>query len=235
MKPVKAVFFDLYETLVTEFADGKRLSNRKTDYAALLGLPNEAFKREWAARQQRRMTGHFPDYYAVIADIARERGLDVDPANVERLYRDRCAEKELPFRRVRPDIPAMLGRLREEGMKLGLISNCTEEEVRGWSGSPLAALFDDALFSYEIGMAKPDRAIYLLGCERLSVLPEESIFVGDGGSGELEGARAAGMRPLHAFWYNTYVQSDAKKIGRPEELVRELTGKAQDGDRSDEN
>ncbi|MCQ6562968.1 HAD family hydrolase [Paenibacillus mendelii] len=219
---VKAVFFDLFETLMTEFVNGKRLSNRSYDYEALLGLPNAEFKKEWGARQQQRMSGLLPDYKAVIRDILNARYLPYNEAAVNQLYEDRLREKQLPFQTIGPEIKELLDDLKKRSMKLALISNCTEEEVKYWEDSGLAAYFDTTIFSYEVGVAKPDKRIYELACSRLDVLPSECVFVGDGGSNELEGAENAGLTPYHAFWFNKYVESKFKKLHHPHELIREL-------------
>lgn len=52
--------------------------------------------------------------------------------------------------------------------------------------------------------------------------PGQSIFVGDGGSKELDGASKAGLLPFHAFWFNTYIESSYKKLLNPEQLLDEL-------------
>jgi len=52
------------------------------------------------------------------------------------------------------------------------------------------------VFSCEVGLAKPDPAIYHLAAARLGVEPAECLFVGDGGSDELSGAGAAAMTPV---------------------------------------
>jgi putative hydrolase of the HAD superfamily len=88
-------------------------------------------------------------------------------------------------------------------IKLGLISNCAPEEVVGWPQSPLADLFDDIIFSFEVKYAKPNPEIYLTACENLMVSPKDSIFIGDGGSNELQGAADVGMNPYHATWFQT--------------------------------
>ncbi|MBD2871146.1 HAD family hydrolase [Paenibacillus arenilitoris] len=218
MKP-KAVLFDLFETLVTEFRDGRRMTERKTDYMALIGLSNEEFKREWGSRAARRMTGELADYRAVLAEMLASRGLPNPKDTVERLYEARIQEKTLPFRDIHPAITELLGSLREQRIRIGLISNCTEEEVRFLHQSELAPYFDDIVLSYEVGLAKPDREIYRLGCRRLAIEPEEAVFVGDGGSRELEGAREAGIRALHACWFNAHIPSGFEKLHAPSELL----------------
>lgn len=49
------------------------------------------------------------------------------------------------------------------------------------------------VFSCNVGLLKPDRQIYELAMEHLNVSPEQCLFVGDGGSNELCGAKSAGM------------------------------------------
>jgi putative hydrolase of the HAD superfamily len=218
----RAVFFDLFETLITEFADGKRISDRSYDYMGLLGLGAQDFKQEWSSRQKKRMTGEFANYFEVVRDIMASRGMPYTAAAVEYLYRERVKEKQGPFLRIRPDIIEMLQWLRDRRIKIGLISNCTEEEVAYWLVSNLAPYFDSVIFSYEVGVAKPDLPIYQLACERLAVAPEEAIFVGDGGSRELEGAYRAGMMPYHAVWFNTYVESDYRKVKLPLDVIKEI-------------
>jgi len=78
-------------------------------------------------------------------------------------------------------------------VSLGLISNADVMEVAAWPASPLAGLFDVEVFSCMAGCAKPERTIYDRCLRALGVSPAESLFVGDGGSDELVGAREAGM------------------------------------------
>jgi putative hydrolase of the HAD superfamily len=58
---------------------------------------------------------------------------------------------------------------------------------------PVAPLLDACVFSVEVGMCKPDPAIYAEACRRLGVRPQECLHVGDGGSHELTGADEVGM------------------------------------------
>lgn len=222
MKP-KAILFDLFETLITEFSDNKRISKRSYDYSALLGLSNEDFKQEWGSRQKKRMTGEYLNYHAVLEDILSNRNLPYKQAIIDMLYEERAGEKLLPLQVIRADILELLTALRARQIKIGLISNCTEEEVRYWGKSELSTYFDDVIFSYEVGLAKPDKQIYLLSCERLGVALEEAVFVGDGGSSELEGAAETDITPYQAFWFNTYIQTNFPKLYQPLDLLQVIT------------
>jgi putative hydrolase of the HAD superfamily len=53
-------------------------------------------------------------------------------------------------------------------------------------------MFDDMLFSAEVGLAKPDRRIYELALDRLQARPAEAIFIDDVQE-NVEAAQAIGM------------------------------------------
>ncbi|MFI6240223.1 HAD family hydrolase [Micromonospora sp. NPDC050795] len=96
----------------------------------------------------------------------------------------------------------MLDVLRDGGHPLALISNATSETAEAWPQSSLARRLDVAVFSCEVGLAKPDPAIYRIAAERLGVAPSECVFVGDGADGELAGAAAVGMTVLRTTEHN---------------------------------
>jgi len=219
---VEAVFFDLFETLITEFANGIRISNRNYNYSELLGMTNDEFKIEWNNRQAMRMNGQYGSHREVIQDIVFSRKLDVRKEAIDYLVQERINEKKIPFDRIYDGILDMLRSIKNRNIKIGLISNCSEEEVRAWSDSVLADFFDDRIFSYEVNCSKPDRRIYDLACERLKVRSAASIFVGDGGSNELAGASQAGLKVYHAKWFNAYIKSEYTELNDPGELLKEL-------------
>lgn len=90
----------------------------------------------------------------------------------------------------------VLGRLRARGLKLGVLSVCSEDVPARFPESDLAGLFDAEVFSSECGMMKPEREIYLLATRSLGVEPSECLFVGDGANDELAGAARAGLEPV---------------------------------------
>jgi putative hydrolase of the HAD superfamily len=89
-----------------------------------------------------------------------------------------------------------LRKIRASGIKLGIISNADVIDIKYWNDSPLSELFDLALFSCDVGMVKPEAEIYQFAMKKLNVKPEESIFIGDGGSNELYGAQNVGMKTI---------------------------------------
>jgi putative hydrolase of the HAD superfamily len=86
--------------------------------------------------------------------------------------------------------------LRERGLKIGLITVCSEDVPLLWDETPFHGLFDAEVFSATCGLRKPDPRIYRLALDGLGVEPEEAVFVGDGANDELAGAERMGMRAI---------------------------------------
>ncbi|WP_443216991.1 HAD-IA family hydrolase [Saccharothrix sp. ALI-22-I] len=82
---------------------------------------------------------------------------------------------------------------RDQGILTAVLSNADGL----WSPpSEWAGLFDVVITSGEVGMAKPDRRIYLLAAERLGLPARECVFVDDLAV-NVRGAAAAGMVGVH--------------------------------------
>ncbi|MCK9859510.1 HAD-IA family hydrolase [Paenibacillus sp. ATY16] len=198
---VQAVFFDLFETLITEFENGVRKAPRSNHFVGQLGVDTHLFEQEWKKRQERRMNGTFPDFPSVLRDILSTLGHEAAEEIIDNIHNERIASKSVPFNQIEPAILDMLEQLRSSGIKRCLISNCAPEEVSSWETSELAAYFDDAIFSYAVNTAKPEPRIYQLACERIGVPPSAALFIGDGGSDELSGASSSGLQAYHATWF----------------------------------
>lgn len=102
--------------------------------------------------------------------------------------------------------------LHNRGIKLCLISNADKIDCEYWKTSPLADIFDEAIFSCDAGILKPDKKIYDYATERLKVEPNNSIFVGDGGSDELNGAKQAGMQTVFSEYLDKKDEAKAYKL-----------------------
>lgn len=217
---IKAIFFDLYETLITEWDGYQKKATYSTEP---LGLDREIFKAEWDARRELRMNGTFPDHQSVLRDILNALGKKVVAETIEWVHQERVRTKKVPFGEMNSEVLELLQVLKNRGLKLGLISNCAPEEVYAWNTCELANYFDEVIFSYQVKCAKPDPQIYKMACESLGVKPEQTIFIGDGGSNELTGATEAGMKAYHATWFlPKEIRDKVKgypKLNKPSELL----------------
>jgi len=81
--------------------------------------------------------------------------------------------------------------LRRPGLRMSILSNSVGSEAV-YDRDGLAELFDDWVISSEVGLRKPEPAIYELAAERLGVPPEQCVYVDDLPP-NLKTARALGM------------------------------------------
>jgi putative hydrolase of the HAD superfamily len=181
---VRAVIFDLWDTLVAwPVAEADVLRQRT---AALAGVGEEELGRRWRATYRLSQTGPLAAAYLA---------LGVPDEHIEA----RVAEQHDFARRVlrpRPGALEALRELRRRGVKLAVLSNCSEDVPAVWPASDLAGLFDAETFSSACGVMKPDREIYVRTAAALDVEPQDCYFVGDGANDELRGAERTGMTPV---------------------------------------
>jgi putative hydrolase of the HAD superfamily len=186
-----AVIFDLYGTLVHEFPRAE-FYGAVQGMAAALGADPKAFRGAWDATAIGRQTGAFLDMEANVRAICAELGLNASPAALKEALGVRRAMYDWWFH-PREGALEMLREVRARRYPVGLLSMCAPDTPELWRGSPLASLVDVTVFSSEVGLRKPDPAIYRLAAARLAVAPQACCYCGDGSYGELSGAEAVGM------------------------------------------
>ena len=194
---IKAVIFDMFETLVTLFEGRTYFSE---NIAADLGIPPEDFRREWHATERARSIGIYSMAEGTAITL---KNLNVySEENVQLIVRKRKEALGDTFSAIPKESIELLKKIREKGLLTGLISNSFSDERDLILGSPLYSLFDVTMISYETGLYKPDPAVFKAMIEKLGVKPEECLYVGDGGSRELYGARDAGMNAVQCTWFH---------------------------------
>jgi epoxide hydrolase-like predicted phosphatase len=92
-----------------------------------------------------------------------------------------------------PQMLAAVGRARQHDVKTALLSNSWG--IDGYPRDRFADLFDTVVLSGEVGLRKPDPAIYRVVVERLEVSGERCVFVDDY-PGHLQPAEQAGMTTI---------------------------------------
>ncbi|HEX9121928.1 MAG TPA: HAD family hydrolase [Actinomycetota bacterium] len=194
MSGVRAVVFDLFGTLVPEFPRAL-WDAHFARMAAVLEVDPARLAEAWRATSIDRQTGRLGDIEGNIRAICERIGHEPTPRHVAGAAAVRLDIYAATFHPVDGALE-ILGWLKESGFRVGLISMCAPDTPALWRELPIAPYVDEALFSCEVGLRKPEPEIYLLACERLGVAPPESLFVGDGSYGELSGAAAVGMRAV---------------------------------------
>ncbi|HKB30211.1 MAG TPA: HAD-IA family hydrolase [Streptosporangiaceae bacterium] len=97
-----------------------------------------------------------------------------------------------------------LRRITELGNKVAIVSNSDGSVADALCGLGVchtgpgpAAQVGAVIDSAAVGVSKPDPRIFHLALDALGSRPEHAIHVGDSLRADVEGARAAGIRPVH--------------------------------------
>lgn len=185
----KAVIFDLFHTLTARestWSSGLMTSD-------ILGVAKEKWDEQLLEKSMDRLKGKERDPFVFVRQMAHAIDPQIPDELIERATRFRIERMKKAVTTIPEANITTLKKLKNQGMKLGLLSNADASEMAGWNESPISALFDSTVFSCEAGFVKPEKEIYEISLQQLSAHPKECVFVGDGGSRELEGAKVLGI------------------------------------------
>jgi putative hydrolase of the HAD superfamily len=146
------------------------------------------------------------DWVTEITELGKAQGIEIDFSPLQRLLGDMEVHHEV-VERIRA--------LRAEGYRVGLVTNNVREGSAAWRAKiPVDDLFEVVIDSSEVGMRKPNPAIYHLALEQLGVTdPATAVFIDDA-LGNVEGARRAGLHALH------FEETEATLLALDELLAR---------------
>jgi putative hydrolase of the HAD superfamily len=155
------------------------------------GIPQEIFDRQyWAYRL---------DYDAGILNsstywekIASEAGTELTTGQIEEL----AAEDARMWMDLNEPMVSWAGEIKKSGLLTGILSNMGDGVLRAMRRDfAWLSDFDAHVWSYELGIVKPDPAIYQEAVQRLGVEPAEALFI-DNLEQNVEGAKAAGLHSI---------------------------------------
>lgn len=166
---MKWIFFDVGSTLVDETGAYNRRAREMLAGTDVTFAEFDAKRMEFAKQG---LDGN--------SEAARYFGLRKTPWH---------SEDEVPY----PDAADTLRDLREQGYQLGIIANQsfgTAQRLEAWG---LRNWFDVIAASAELGVSKPDRAIFEEALSMAGCRPEDAIMVGDRLDNDIIPAKAVGM------------------------------------------
>ncbi|MBD5468409.1 MAG: HAD family hydrolase [Lachnospiraceae bacterium] len=205
---IKAIYFDLFFTLIVP-AYGK--INNEFDILNLSVGEWEQYAENDILYRERAL-GFVKNETEIIDKIVSLMPFEVSVVQKQQVLNAREKRMQNALKMVSKEILDVLQKLKAEDIKLGLISNADCIDCKYWKQSPLFPYFDDVIFSCDVGLLKPDRQIYELAMQRLHVSPEDCLFVGDGGSNELCGAKEAGVGTVFSEMLETKNDEQKKTI-----------------------
>ncbi len=220
---IKAVFFDLYHTLIRY-----EPPREESEAGALKGfgieVKPEALRRPLVIADEfiYQAIAHTPlrqrsekDRKALFAEhqaiLLKEAGIEASEPLVLALLgkMQQIKTRLVPFDDV---IPALTG-LKGKGLILGLISNVDRDITSMLNEMKLESLLQVVVTSQEVGFNKPQPEIFRAALSRAGVQAAEAIYVGDQYQIDIMGAKQAGMKGILLDRGNYFTEvSDCPRI-----------------------
>jgi putative hydrolase of the HAD superfamily len=202
MREVDTVLFDLDDTLhddTNAYREAARLvaesiaRERPVDVRALVDAYDGAAMGFWSALTTEHLTlaiGNERErmWYEAL------RKVGIDDRSLARRAADAYVRARADVLVLAPGAVDLLTALRGRGCKLGLVTNgfaATHHDKIDRLG--LRERMDAFFLADEVGMVKPDPALFAHACRVLGSVPERSAMVGDRYDRDIRGAREAGL------------------------------------------
>ncbi len=212
---IRACVFDAYGTLFDVHSAAARCRDDLGDKAdELSGI--------WRQKQLqytwlRSLMGAHVDFWRVTGDA-----LDYAMAAVELddpAIRERLMDMYLQLDAY-PEVPAVLGRLKDAGMTTAILSNGAPKMLEAAVRSAgLEDRLDRVLSIEDIGVYKPDPRVYRLAVDRTGVAAREICFM----SSNAWDATGAAHFGFQVVWVNRFAQPPERLPGELKAEVADLT------------
>ena len=218
MRRIAAVTFDLWDTLIQEHPGGSdRVADlRISRIASILGSKGLAHAPEeiraayvktgsfleltWSKRKDMGARDQLLFMLSSIDDkLSGKLGRD-DLAAIEKAYVESILDHPP---RLLPGAKDALRAVKSKGYRVGLISNTgrTPGSVLRvvMQNMGILELFDTTTFSNEILVRKPAEGAFRTTLDKLRVIPQAAVHVGDDARSDVAGAKKAGMRAIQVL------------------------------------
>jgi len=209
---IRAVIFD-YGMVLSQAQEPVALGNLLT----ITGLDRGTFDSHYWTHRHAYDMGKLngPAYWK---QFAADTSIELTSTEIERLIENDV----LMWCTINEPMLKWAKSLANSGLRIGILSNMGEDTLAymrqefSWLGE-----FDHHTWSCELGIAKPDPAIYTYTCDKLDVAPAESLFLDD----KAENIRAAEEVGLVGIQFRDIeqLQRDLEVRGLSEEVVLPLS------------
>jgi putative hydrolase of the HAD superfamily len=165
--PDRVVVFDYGEVISRSPS-----ASSEEEIAGLLGVDVDRYRDAWGRHRHELDHGTLSivDYWRTMAS---ELGVELPFARIQQLW----ARDFTSWFDVEPAVFELLVELHEGGTRIALLSNAGFDFGDPFRFSPLGTLMEHVFVSAELGLVKPDPAIYERVMAELGVTPEETAFV----------------------------------------------------------
>ncbi|MGA0877963.1 MAG: HAD family hydrolase [Ilumatobacteraceae bacterium] len=209
---IDTVIFDLGGVLATNGRPSdviRRFPHDPLDVVmnVVMGEYSEDTDHPWHRLERGEIT--MADYRHALVELVQAAGLSPEPASPG----DSATSIGFRFEACQPMVD-LVHQLRAADVKVGVLTNNIREfRPLWWPMLDFPTLFHDVVDSHEVGMRKPNPAIYELAVQRLGTSVSRTAFLDDA----VSNVKAANMVGLHGIWVD-------RDPGPAIEAVRQLVG-----------
>ncbi len=234
---IRAVFFDMGGTIQT-FSYTRELRLAATpglqdmlqaagislslDNQQLYTLVSEGLKRyhQWSIQSRQELSSARVWREFIFSNYQNEYCISEAIAEDLMVY----IETRYYLREMRPDVPEVLEAIRNQEIKIGLISNvCSRKQVpNNLKEYGIYQYFDPIVLSSEYGRRKPDPAIFHYAARLANVPTSECLYVGDRIKRDIVGACRAGFR-LAIQIRHDFKHGEADEGATPDAVIGRMT------------
>lgn len=182
MANIQAVVFDLYGTLIY-------LADETKPYARLFADIGLQTPEEFRRARRIAITEDFDSLASLVRRIRPHAQIDLES------YQQKI-EKERASASLYPETRKVLEQLRDQKIRLGLISNLASPYKKPFFDLGLNSYFDKILFSCDVGLRKPDPRIYQKIIEHFGINPVQALMTGDKVHADVDGPKLIGMNAV---------------------------------------
>lgn len=208
---IKCVLFDIDDTIFDhKYSRICGLNALKDKHQAISYIPIE----ELEAEHEKLLMGNYLkmlDKQISFNDAINERifflfkkfGVELsadDTITYTQIYSDTY---ELNKRAI-PGVIPLMKHIRNS-VKIGIVSNGVYDmQYEKIKICGVENYIDFMLISEEVGVRKPDKAIFEAALKKAGVKPDETVFIGDSWNSDIEGALNCGIKAVWLNRYNAY-------------------------------
>ena len=218
----KLICFDLFFTLVKP----EYYQNPEYEIVGVSEKNWEAYMEDYDL-YIRRATGVITKPKEIICEVLNKSNISLPDEKIDLLVKSRIDRFRNVLTNIESKVMQTLTCLKQFGIPMAVISNSDSIDVMYWEESPLYNFFIESVFSYKLGYVKPDKRIFTYLLKKLKIDASACLYIGDGGSYEIETARHLGMKTVLVTHFSSYY-SDTEadyKIGDFSKLLGIITEK----------
>ncbi len=191
MKVIKAIFFDLWRTLVYE----NRVPSPLTELKERMGYKGPAPK-YWGKFEKIFMKKPIENYKEHLRIFSKEINIDLKEEEIDEL--SDIMERVGKYSEIYEDAREIIPKIKEDGYKIAIITNSINTAYKHFEKKHTKFIdqFDAVVKSFDVNSIKPESKIFQVALEKLKIKPEEVIMIGDSVYGDVHGAERLGMHAI---------------------------------------